>query len=548
MYRKLLPLLLFIILIGTGCQSDKSINYTIEGRDEELIHEYNELWSFEEYQWIQDNQNSYLVFACAQDYIPLEYMTETGAYGIGVNLLREVSKATGLKFKLYENNLNEEWHEIITSYKNKEIDILTTVSYSDERTLFLDFTVPYMQTTLTIVGHEDSNIYLNLRSDQFRSSTVAIPKGYWLNEYLFHRTDGNIDIYEVNNMQEAFDAINRKKADYTISEIPLFTYYRELKQFKNIRIAGEISEKNTLMMGIQKDLPILRSIIDKVILYSDRGHLFESSFVMPAPEANQKLLIMIFVLIFLIVIIGYLLYRNYHKLLTTKKQLEINIKQKEKFMEDISHDLRTPIMVTMGYIDTIADGEVQDKASIQNYLKRVQSTTVYMQSLVNDLFTLSKLENNFIRLQKEKTLINILLEDVISGIRITAEKKDISVITEISSTDHILLEIDSFRIRQALTNILYNAVKFTPQAGKIIISTKLSNDGKIQILVKDSGSGIQPEDLPHVFDRYYKSKYSTSPYSSGLGLCIAKQIVNLHGGKIWVESLPRQGSTFVIEL
>lgn len=547
MYKRLVSLLLLACLLCTACTSKKNGNYTIEAANEETIHKYSGLWSLEEYRWIQDNKDRYLIFACAKDYIPIEYLEETTPYGIGVNMLTQVSKVSGLKFKLYENNHNEEWYELINSFKEKKIHILPTLSYSEDRTSFLDFTAPYIQTSLAIIGHEDNN-NLHLTLEHIKDHTIAVPKGYWLNDYLTRKTNGYINIYPVNSTGEAFDAINKKMADYTISEIPIFTYYREFEPYKHIRIVGEITEKNPIMAGIQKDLPLLKSIINKVIINGDKSQLFENSLAVPNRNTHEKLLIMNLILTIIILMSGYLLIRSYNKLLTTKKQLEINIIQKEKFMADISHDLKTPIMIIMGYIDTLADKEVADEIQIQNYLKRVQAITLYIQSLVNDLFVLSKLENNIIKLHKEKTYINILIEEVVSIIRIRADKKNIRIITNLESTINNQIEIDSFRMRQVLTNILYNAVKFTPEGGKIVVSTKCLKDGTTQISVEDSGKGIPQEELPYVFDRYYRSQNNTDTESSGLGLCIAKQLIIQHGGKIWAESLPDKGSTFYIEI
>jgi len=539
--------MLFVGLLCTACQPNGVIKYTIEESDEGMIGKYNSLWSAEEFRWIQDNKNNYLIFACAKDYIPIEYLEGNSANGIGVNVLKEVSKVTGLKFRLYENNLHEEWLEIINSFKEKKIDILPTVSYSDDRIHFMDFTEPYIQTRLAIIGHEDNNQH-RLTLDHIKNHTIAIPRGYWLNEYLTKVTNGNIRIYMVDNTQEAFEAVNSKKADFIISEIPTFTYYRESETYTHIRIVGEIAEKNPIMAGIQKNLPMLKSIINKVINNSDKSLFFETTLIVPSRNNGEELLIMIMLLSIIVLVIGYFLSNSLHKLITTKKLLEINIKQKEKFMADISHDLKTPIMIIIGYIDTIVYGEVKDTSHIQKYLKKAQSAASYIQSLINDLFMLSKLENNQIKLQKEEALINELIEDIVSIIKIKADKKNVQIIVDLTSTVNTFIQVDSFRIRQVLANILFNAIKHTSEGGEIFISTKCLNNGITQILIRDNGIGISPEDLPYVFDRYYKSENNADTQATGLGLCIAKQLIDLHGGRIWVESLPGKGSTFYIKI
>ncbi|SET40343.1 His Kinase A (phospho-acceptor) domain-containing protein [Natronincola peptidivorans] len=270
--------------------------------------------------------------------------------------------------------------------------------------------------------------------------------------------------------------------------------------------------------------------------------------IIPPPDNQKKLKIMVVILSFVIMIIGYGLIRSLRKLIDTKKLLENSIKQKEKFMADISHDLRTPIMSIMGYMDTILDEEMRNKIPIDNYLKRTQSNILYISRLVEDLFTISKLENNQIKLNKKKTNINKLIEEVVFNLQNTAEKKDINIITELEATKDRQLEIDYTRIRQVLVNTIYNAVKHSPQGGKIMITTKHKEDKKIQIAIEDSGMGIALEEIHRVFDRYYRSKNNMDSQSTGLGLCIAKELVVKHGGKIWAESQVNKGTTFFVEI
>ncbi|TCT16029.1 signal transduction histidine kinase [Natranaerovirga pectinivora] len=270
--------------------------------------------------------------------------------------------------------------------------------------------------------------------------------------------------------------------------------------------------------------------------------------IIPPPETKQVLKALIIILGLVIIIIGYLLIKSLRKLIDTKKLLEKSIREKEKFMADISHDLKTPIMSIMGYMDTILDTEMRDKIPIDNYLRRTQSNILYISRLVDDLFTMSKLENNQIKLNRKKTNINKVIEEAIIIIENTADKKGISIISQLEATIDSQWEIDYIRIRQVLVNILHNAVKHTSIDGEIIITTKHSKDKKILVAINDSGSGISTEEIPHVFDRYYRSNNNIDSQSTGLGLCIAKELVKKHGGNIWVESELDKGTTFYFEI
>lgn len=544
----ILFLLIDLLLICTACRPQKSIGYTIENADNAAINKFSELWSEQEHHWIEANKNRFIIFACANDYIPLEFLDENVPRGMGVYVLEQVSKATGLKFKLYENNQSEEWYQLVESFIEGKIEILPTVSYSDENSMFLDFSIPYIQTSLAVISHKDNNIY-EFKFDRLMNSEVAIPRGYWLNEYIRQRSGNHAAIYPVNTTKDAFDAVSRKLSDYTICEISIFKYYRELLTNKNLRFVDEIEEKNQIMVGIKKDLPLLKSVTNKVITHIDKDKLIENSIIMPSRNIHDEdTRVIIILLSNTILVTCCLLLKNLYSIIAANKQLSIILQQKRKFIADISHDLKTPLMVTMGYIDTIIDGEISDEHRKHNYLSRIQTAIIYIQTLVNDLFTLSKLDDNLIHLQKEKTYINKQIEKVVSLISIEAKEQNIRLIMDLNATIHTQLEVDPLRIGQVLTNIFHNAIKFTPGGGTISISTKHPDSGGTLISIQDNGLGIPQEDLPYVFDRYFKSRSNHDTKSSGLGLCISKELIIRHGGKIWAESIPGKGSTFFIVL
>ena len=412
----------------------------------------------------------------------------------------------------------------------------------------MQFSTHYIETTLVVLGHRN-NFEVITGINSIDNGTFAIPRGYWIEETV-QKQSPNTGIILVDNMQQALKYVNNKKADYAVCEIPIFTYYKEQGLCNNLKIVGELEGKNQISIGIQKDSKYLLSIIDKTIMNIERDEIYEKALVMPKTNKKEKRLIG--TIIFLLLVLSfaiYHLYKSIHALIIEKKRAEtVNI-EKVRLMTNISHDLRTPITVILGYADAIIDGQVKAKGDIERYIRRIHEKTKYLNSLINDFFLLSKLEDNQLTLNKQDVDINEFVTNVVENMEISFLAKDINIEINIDKNINFSKQIDIYRMNQALENIINNAVKYVQYGGEIIIGTNLYKENKVKIYVKDNGCGIAKEDLPYIFDRYYKAvKKGQKEESTGLGLCIAKEIIEKHEGQIWVESKINEGSIFFILL
>jgi signal transduction histidine kinase len=173
--------------------------------------------------------------------------------------------------------------------------------------------------------------------------------------------------------------------------------------------------------------------------------------------------------------------------------------------------------------------------------------TKHLDRLVDDLRLLSLADTGELPLVLQPTQPLALLERVVARHKMAAEQNKIDL--QITETDDLpLVNVDVERMSQVLDNLIINAFRYTPEEGKVLLSAGSTN-GLVQIKVKDTGNGILPEDLPHIFDRFYRADKSRQQSGeSGLGLAIAKSIVEAHGGKIIVESAPGEGAEFTITL
>lgn len=212
------------------------------------------------------------------------------------------------------------------------------------------------------------------------------------------------------------------------------------------------------------------------------------------------------------------------------------------FFANVSHELRTPITVVRGYTETLADGVVTNPDKMNQYFQRILSECKSMERLVGDLLTLSKMQNPDFQIEKEPVNLVQIFDDVLRSTHVLRTQKKIHV-DYTKSKDCILMIGDYDRLRQMFIVILDNAVKFSSEESTIHIH--LYCEDKIQIRIRDEGIGISEEDLPNIFDKFYKSKLRQNANGSGLGLVIAKHIALKHKGDITVESTMGKGTEFI---
>jgi signal transduction histidine kinase len=219
------------------------------------------------------------------------------------------------------------------------------------------------------------------------------------------------------------------------------------------------------------------------------------------------------------------------------ERLQQNDHQRRSMLADVSHELRTPITVIQGNVEGILDGMYPaDEARLNSILEETQ----ILARLVDDLRTMALAESGSLQLRREPVELVPLIQDVVSGFADQAAEKGIRLETQLASVDAV--NADPLRVREIITNLLSNAVRYTPAGGEVVVRLTESMTGgerSVTVFVQDSGPGIDPSDLPHIFDRFYKSSDSGG---MGLGLSIARYLVEAHGGKIWAESEAGKGT------
>ena len=228
------------------------------------------------------------------------------------------------------------------------------------------------------------------------------------------------------------------------------------------------------------------------------------------------------------------------------EDLEKVEQQRRSLMADVAHELRTPLSNIQGYLEAVRDGLLQPD---NHTIDTIHQQALHLALLVEDLRLLALAEAGALRLSMEPSSLEQVLEKSMEAVRPRAEAGSIALSLEVQP-DFPLVEMDRTRIAQVVGNLLENAITHTPQSGQVAVSAEVTAAGWAKVTVADTGAGIPPDDLPQVFERFYRADPSRtrSTGGAGLGLTIARQLVEAHGGAIHAESEPGKGSRFVFEL
>jgi len=231
--------------------------------------------------------------------------------------------------------------------------------------------------------------------------------------------------------------------------------------------------------------------------------------------------------------------------ITRLKQLE---KIRQDFVANVSHELRTPLTTIKGYAETLLEGALKEDQAFQ-FVQVIKRHTDRLTKIVEDLLMLSRIETKEFQLKMEAIPLRDFIDDVVEFVKEPAEKKKISLSrNEIPSS--LAVQADRSYLEQILINLLDNAIKYTPEGGRVTLSAIEKDSKDIQLSIEDNGIGIPKEDLARIFERFYRVDRGRSKElgGTGLGLSIVKHLVQAHGGRVWVESQPGKGSTFYFTL
>ncbi len=241
--------------------------------------------------------------------------------------------------------------------------------------------------------------------------------------------------------------------------------------------------------------------------------------------------------------------------LTQIRRLEM---VRRDFVSNISHEIRTPLASLKALTETLQDGAISDPQAADRFLSRISTEVDALTQMAQELLDLSRIESGQVDLDRKTITPKKLLASAAERMRLQAERAGLSLEVE-CAPDLPAVYADGPRIEQVLVNLIHNAVKFTPPGGAVVLSAEVVSsvaapgkppDGEdvVRFAVRDSGVGIPVDDVPRIFERFYRVDKSRAGGGTGLGLSISRHLVESHGGRIWAESREGQGSTFYFTL
>jgi two-component system phosphate regulon sensor histidine kinase PhoR len=225
--------------------------------------------------------------------------------------------------------------------------------------------------------------------------------------------------------------------------------------------------------------------------------------------------------------------------MTRQRQIEI---MRRDFISNVSHELRTPLAALKALTETLQSGALEDPPAAHRFLEQMETEVDALSLMVTELLELSRIESGRVPLERKPTRPIDIINPAFERLHLQAERAKLTMTIDCPD-DLPLVLADAVRVQQVVVNLLHNAIKFTSQGGQVILQAQ-SQDHFVLFSVRDSGIGISADDLPRIFERFYKVDRARATSGTGLGLAIARHLVEGHGGKIWVESQLNQGSTF----
>jgi two-component system phosphate regulon sensor histidine kinase PhoR len=223
---------------------------------------------------------------------------------------------------------------------------------------------------------------------------------------------------------------------------------------------------------------------------------------------------------------------------------------KNDFVSNVSHELRTPLASIKAYVELLIDGEADDEKTKREFYEVIQNEANRLGRLIDNILNISRIESGLVKIDKKPQGLTAVVKDALEVIAQQAEQKGLRLVERMTPVDY-QASVDRDMLFQAVVNILSNAVKYTPPGGEIVIETAVDeSQRKVVLRVADTGVGIPAQDLPFVFEKFYRADASSrmAP-GTGLGLALVKHIVEtVHQGRTLVESEVGKGSTFGFEL
>ncbi len=480
--------------------------------------------------------------------------------GIDFDLLAQLTQRLGIKFVPVETST---WQETDRKIHNGEVDVVSGITPTEEREKYLLFTTSYITCPVAVITRQEAPFLTTLHD--LKNVTIASPRDYVTTEQLL-RDYPALPLIQTTTSAEALALVSGKKADVAVTNLPSASFIIKAAGLKNLKIAGITDYRFGVSLAARKDLPELRSVLQKGLdsmSATERSAITDHwTAVEYFPRADwSRVWKSAAVLLFIgVVVFGFLAWwnRRLARELAERKIAEAALKaahdrlhemnrEKDRFMTMAAHDLNNPLTaLMMKCIVFEIDGDFS-KQSVHGMLAIVRNNAQRMTHLIKNLLKADRLEHGRMQFRPGTLDLSALARDAIGVMQPCAECKQIQM-TFTDSFVPLRIRADRDALLQVLENLLSNAIKFTPQGKSITVALAARGD-MARLEIRDEGPGFSPEEMPRLFGKYVtlSARPTGNEDSNGLGLSIAKSLVESMKGRISCESQPGEGALFVVE-
>jgi len=540
---------------------------TIEASHQRRIH-----LSEEEKSWLK-RHNGEIRLAPDPFFPPYEFFNNEGVYsGIGADYIKLLQKKTGVNFRIvrYEN-----WTEIITASKNREVDIIALAASTSQRREYLDFTQSHFTIRAVLITR--SNVAGKLSLDNLKGMRVSVAKDYVWYDLL----SSNYPDILIDTVPDAITGLRKVSfglSDAVLASTAVSSYYMQQEGISNLKVAGETDFLIPLAIGVRNDWPELVSILNKGIslITEAEKEIILNKWIfhteIPFYQSAKFWNFVLFTFLVMILLITSVLLINrrlkrmvkaktfalraeQNQLKDTNQELQaalIKAAESERltksFLANISHEIRTPMNSIMGFSQII---EMEDiNASDRSYYAgQVVKSGQQLVEIINSIVNLSKVDAELIKPLRHNVSLHKIIEEVVELFQQRAQEVGLKLTIQLPQnvlSDSI--ETDATMVKQVLNNLLSNALKFTP-SGSVMIGYHWTVSN-VEFFVTDTGIGIPQEQKDSIFEPFVQleDRDHLQAGGTGLGLTLAKRLVQALGGEIRVTSVLHQGTTVYFTL
>ena len=524
----------------------------VEGAQEKTAPKPALVLSEEEQAWLQAHPAIRLGLDPLWE--PVEFIDDKGEYqGISAAFMRRLAEMLGVELQF---DPRQTWSQAVERAQKGEVDVLPAINPSPKRSEYLNFTKPYLHFPFMIVTRTDAPLIAGM--EDIGDWRVAVERDYVTREHL-ERDHPALQLLLVEDTAEALKAVAGRKADAYVGNLTMASYLIDKLGLGNLKVAAPAPYNNDLSIGVRKDWPELKAILDKAlaaISEDERRAIRQRSLAIRYDvEVDYGLVWRVVAgaagLLLLTLLWLAQTRRQKAALAVAKAEAEQANRFKSYFLANMSHEIRTPMNAIMGF-SYLALQTGLDKRQY-HYLDKINTSAQVLLGVINDILDFSRIEAGRLEIANIPFSLDEVCEKLASVTMMRAEEKGLRLVFRRSPEVPDSLVGDPLRLGQVLINLVGNAIKFTEQ-GEVRVSIELAQKEEdracVRFQVTDTGIGIEPAQIPRLFSAFTQLDESTTRRygGSGLGLSICHHLVQLMGGEIRARSVLGQGSAFSFRL